>query len=158
MIGQAQCLAHIVGDQYRCSRFSPVQHQELLLNVQAGNGIDGTKGLVEQQDLRAQHHGTAQAHALLLASTQLVRVAIQLLPLDLAERQQFIQPLLNVPGGPTFKTSEQADIVAGGQVGEQPGALYRKTHTPANGRQPVVFERLTKGADLAGIRVHQPVT
>src|SRR5438874_12710231 len=67
-LSQLQRFAQVMRNQDDGARLRLLQAQELLLDVVAGDGIEGAERLVEQEKKRLEHHGPAQADTLLLTS------------------------------------------------------------------------------------------
>ena len=63
-VREVQCLFHIVGDQQNRGRVLTVHVQQQILHVDAGQRVQSTEGLVEQQHAGVACERSRQGHAL----------------------------------------------------------------------------------------------
>jgi len=75
-IRQAQGLLDVVGDKNDRLPDLALNAQQLVLQIFAGDRVDGAKGLVHQHDRGISRHRSRQSDALLLPARQLPRVAL----------------------------------------------------------------------------------
>src|SRR5262249_29170964 len=156
-LSKPQRFAQVVRNQDHGARLRLLQAQELLLDVVAGDRIEGAERLVEQEKRRLEHHGPAQADTLLLAPGQLVRVAGRDRP---RQADAFHHPLsagADALGIPTHQASQQGDVPFDGQVRKEAGPLDSVTDLPPQFWQSIVVDRLAENLDRTGTGTHETV-
>src|SRR5262249_19523526 len=131
--------------------------KELLLNFVAGDGIESTERLVEQEQRRLEHHGSAQSDALLLTAGQLVRVAGRERPRQADSLHQLLSAAADALAIPTHQSRHEGDIPFDSQVRKETGTLDGVTDLPPQFRQPVVFDGLAVNVDRTGAGSHQTI-
>ena len=77
MVAQGDCLVDVVGDQDDRLVDPLLEIEQLALEPSPHDRVDGTEGLVHEQDGRIGGQGTSHPHPLLLAARHLGRVAIE---------------------------------------------------------------------------------
>jgi hypothetical protein len=75
-VGQEQGLIDIVGDHHHRFAVLIPQSHELILEFHAGEGIEETERLIEQQDFGLEGKSTGNADALAHTGGQLIRVTV----------------------------------------------------------------------------------
>ena len=86
-VGQQHRLLDVVGDEQHAGPVAGAQVGHQVLHLEAGQGVEGGEGLVEQEELRLAHEGPGQGHPLGLAAREGAGPGVGLvLEADLAER------------------------------------------------------------------------
>ena len=57
-----------MGDKEESPTGLPVDAEQLVLQVEAGDGVDGAKGLIQQHDPRFRRQGAGKTDPLLLSA------------------------------------------------------------------------------------------
>ena len=94
-VGHVQRLFLVVGNINKGNAQLFLQRLQLGLHLAAKLQIQRAQRLVQQQDVRREHHGPRDGHALALASGQAVRHAA-FIPLQLHQAQHFFHPAANL--------------------------------------------------------------
>ena len=95
--------------------------QELALQVEAGDRIEGGEGLVEQQQGRLGGQGAGDSHPLLLAPGELARQpGAKLARLEAHGGQQFLHPGRDAGGGHFSRRGTSPTFCSTVQCGNSP--------------------------------------
>ena len=105
-----------------------------LQYLSGGLGVQGTGGLVAQQNLGVGGQGTGNGHALLLAAGQLGRIGVCLVR-QANQLQQLAPALFRVGPLYTGDLHGEADVTQAGALHEQVEVLEDHSDVPASGAQ-----------------------
>ena len=131
-VGQHQRFQRVVGDQQ--ARPGEVRQValELGLHIEAGPGVQGRQGLVQQQQFRLTGQRAPQRHPLRLPAGQLVRLAAseagQPEPVEPVAGRRPGRPLALAPGA-----RRERHVLGHGQVREEPVVLEDEPDRPPGG-------------------------
>lgn len=129
----------------------PLQAQDLLLQLAAGNGVDGPKGLVHQQQPWIPGQRPRQTDPLLLSARQLSRVAVSvLMGGQINQAEQLVHPLADALLRPPQKSRHYRHILGHRHVGKQPRLLD-------NIADPLPQSRDGKLADIPPVQANLPL-
>ena len=78
-VGQTQRLLDIVRDEDHCLPERALDADQFVLQVGAGDGVDGAERFVHQHHFGIGRHGTCDANPLLLPAGELPRIALPVL-------------------------------------------------------------------------------
>ncbi len=134
-----------------------LQTQKLLVNFLLRHGIEGSERLVEQEDGRVQHHGAAQADALLLSSGEFMRIAHRVVPRESNQTHQLLSPSMNAVRFPSNQASQERDVSFDGQVRKQASALDRIADLSAKLGQKIIVNRPAEDVNRPLAGPHQSV-
>ena len=97
-----------------------LQPLQLVLQLVAGDGVQGAEGLVHEDDLRLRRQRPQHTDALLLAAAQLPRVAPGVhVGVHAYQLQQFPHPRREALPRPPAQLQRQGDVLGHGQVGKE---------------------------------------
>ena len=132
--------------------------KKLILQIQAGDGIDRSERLVEQHDIRIEHERSRKPDSLLLSARELMRVSVaELTWLEPDKFQQLICPLIHPSPVPLHETRNDRDILLDCHMWEEADLLNHISEPTA---QLYRIDRLnihTFHNDFPIVRVIKPV-
>ena len=123
IVGQCSSLVQVVRDPQHGLAEGIEQVAQFALQVVPGDRIECRQRLVAQQQWRVRQQGACDAHALALAAGQRGWVLVEQPRVDMREFDDRGQPRGDAPAVPSQVACEQRDVVARGQVREQPAIL-----------------------------------
>ncbi len=101
-----------------------LQPEELVLEPLAADGVDRAERLVHEHDRRVGRQRARHADALTLAAGELARIAPAVgRRLEADEVEQLIDPASDAIGGPAQQARDDANVLADGEVREEPDLL-----------------------------------
>ena len=150
-VGEIEGFVEVVGDQEDGFSHAREESLEHVLHFGAGEGIEGSKGLVHEQDLRVGSESAGQADALALAAGELVRVALRKSSgIEADVRQELVAAFEALGSGLVLNLENQADVAFDVEVGEEAGFLNDVADAAAKGDEVGGTDGLAENADLAG--------
>ncbi len=157
VVAEQEGFVDIVGDEHdRLAQFA-LQPQDLALEFGPHQRVDGTEGLVHEQDVRVDREGARHPDALLLAAGELRRVAIRerrVEPDGLDERHG-VSPRLRLRHA--LQARDGGDVVDHLAVRQQPGLLHDVPDAPAQLHRVGAGDVVAVDEDLSAGRVDHSV-
>jgi hypothetical protein len=141
LVGQRERLSLVVRDQQGGGPGVAEHPGDGAAGAGPQRGVERRERLVEQHDLRPWGERPGQRHSLLLASGQLVRVAVGEVAVELGE----VELLVPARAGPLSPRETEQDVLPDGEVREE-GALLRH-----------VADATFLGGDVAALVVQHPL-
>ena len=124
-----------------------VQVLQLGLELGAQLEVQGSEGLVEQEDIRPVHESAGERDPLLLSTRELIRTSM-LTPLEAHELDRLRYPTGNLVTGPACLAQAEGDVLPHVEVRKQRVALeYRVDRSPV----------WPHGRDVASTDVDRPL-
>jgi len=122
--GEQERLAKVVGDKNDGFVETAREGAEFTLKLGAGDGIEGAKGLIHQENGRVGGEGPGDADALALAAGELVRAAITVFcRFETHQGKEFADTGGGASGIPFLKRGDERDILRDSEMGEKPCVL-----------------------------------
>ena len=139
-VGHTEDLVPVMGYQQHALAKGTDHAADLLLQAEAQMAVQGTEGLVQQQNVRVRHQDAGQGHALLLSAGQLMGQALgqRSQTKALHDLSHHLLPTVFI----LFSLGAGADILQHRHIGEQGIILKHQSYTPLLGRQVDVFFRV----------------
>jgi len=123
LVGEGERLVDVVGDEDDGLAELALQAVELGLQIGADDRVDGTEGLVHQQDVRVARQCAGDADALLLAAGELSGVALR----ERAVQAHLVQELERLGAGlrlgHALEHGDRRDVVDDAAVRQEAGGL-----------------------------------
>ena len=132
-VGHGESLGLVVGHEDRGKSQTLLECTDFAAHAQTQARIQVREGFVEEDDLRFHDECSRQGNALLLASGQLMRVAVSVL-FDPHERQTVSDPLLTFCGGELLVVQAESHVVFHRQVWKERVGLEHHRHGALFGR------------------------
>src|SRR4051794_13782236 len=156
-VGQSEGLAEVVGHQHGGLGEAAFQLQELAVELQAGQGVEGAEGLVEQDQRRIGGEGAGEGDPLALASGELGGIAAALSRGEPDQLQHLARPLLATVAVPAEETGDQLDVALDAPVGDQAAVLRHVADAATEGDGIEVRRGLSLDPHGAGGGLDHPV-
>src|SRR5215831_4186848 len=127
------------------------------MNLLAGNRVERSERLVQQEDSWVQYHGPTKPDTLLLSAAQFVRIAPSILKRQADQSHEFLGPRADAVPVPLGHPGQQRDVTLDGKVREETSTLNRIADLPAQFRQAAVVNGLAENANASLAGAHQAV-
>jgi hypothetical protein len=149
--GEQERLAKVVGDKNNGFAKTAREGAEFTLKLGAGDGVEGAKGLVHQENGRVGGKGARDANALALPAGELVRAAIAVFcRFETDQGKEFGDTGRGASGIPFFERGNERDVLGDREMGEKPCVLnYIADAAPQTNGVPFGGSAVTD-KDLAG--------
>ena len=154
-VAELDGLVDVVGDAHNGLVQLGLHVEQLVLEVGAGDRVDGAEGLVHEQDGRVGGQAPGDPDALLLTAGQLLRVAVAVGGgVEAHHLEELVGATGDAPLVPAEQLGDDGDVGADRHVGEQAPALDDVADAPAqlvgveaSGVPPVDGDRAARGLD-----------
>ena len=153
-VGEPEGLGEVVGDEEHRLAQPPLQPQELLVQLQPGQRVEGAERLVEQHHLRVAGQRPGEGHPLALAARQPARVAAgEGVGVEPDQRQHLAAARQPPLARPAEELRHQLHVARHPPVGDQAPLLLDVADPPPQRDRVPPGHRLAADADLAGARL-----
>ena len=149
--GEQERLAKVVGDKNDGFAETAREGAEFTLKLGAGDGVEGAKGLVHQENGRVGGKGPGDADALALAAGELVRSAIAVFcRFETDQGKEFADSGGGASGIPFLERGNKRDVLGDGEMGEKACVLNHIADAAAQTNGVPFGGRAATDNDLAG--------
>jgi len=157
-VGEAEGFGEVVGDEDGGFGQGFLQVQELPVELEPGEGVEGAEGLVEEDEGRIGGEGAGEGHSLALAAGELGGIAAgvggEFQPNEL---EHFAGAGLAAVAVPAQKARDELDVLFNPPVGNEAAVLGHVADTPAQSDGVEAGDGLTFDPHVAGRGLHQSI-